>query len=170
MAHTQRSAALSRCKVVDTSISAEERAFQRAKKFFAALPHSHVLGLELLAFADNTAIARLPYKPELMGNPMTGVIHGGAITTLIDQTSGAAVFASLEVPEMVATLDLRIDYLRQAEPGRSVLVRAECYRVTSSVAFVRCQAYHEEGGPLVATSVSSFMRTGSKHNVVVEEQ
>ena len=60
----------------------------------------------------------MPYDAKLVGNPETGVLHGGAITALLDGASGAAVFAALVDIVPIATLDLRIDYLRPAESGR----------------------------------------------------
>jgi uncharacterized protein (TIGR00369 family) len=145
----------------------QSKAFERARSFFRSIPHSGVLGLDLIAFEAQTATARMPYRPELVGNPWNGAIHGGALITLIDQTSGTAVIASLPAPEAVATLDLRIDYLRMAEPGKALLARAECYRITSTIAFVRCHAYYEGDEQPVASSVSSFMRTGQP--VTIEE-
>jgi len=56
----------------------------------------------------------------------------------------------------VATLDLRIDYLRASEPGRAIFGRAECYRLSRSVAFVRGTAYCEEAEPL-AQCAATFM-------------
>ncbi|RFA26167.1 hypothetical protein CAI21_17715 [Alkalilimnicola ehrlichii] len=125
--------------------------------------------MELVDFGNNTAIARLPYSVNLVGNPRSGVLHGGVLTTLIDQTSGTAVFASLPEPEMVATLDLRIDYLRSPQPHKDLFARAECYRITPNIAFVRCEAYHEGDPQAVAASVSSFMRTGSRQGIMVQE-
>ncbi len=138
----------------------------RAQAFFDAIPHSRVLGLELVDFRDNTATARVAYRAELIGNPANGSIHGGVIITLIDQTSGVAVFASLPEPEMVATLDLRIDYLRTPRPGAAVYARAHCHRITAAIAFVRCEVYHDQEAEPVAVSISSFMRTGSKLGVM----
>lgn len=135
--------------------------FRRAKEFFASIPHGAELGLELVAFQDRVATARLPYRPELVGNPWNGMLHGGVLITMIDQVSGTAAACSLPAPEMVATLDLRIDYLRSARAGAALTARAECYRITPSIAFVRCEAYHEGDDMPLATAVSSFMRTGS---------
>lgn len=132
-----------------------------AQEFFAAIPHSTVLGLEVVDCGPGLVVARLPYRPELVGNPYTGQIHGGAIVTLVDQTSGAAAVCGLERPEAVATLDLRIDHLRPARPGEAVLAHAECYRVTRHIAFVRCTVHQGDDTDPVATSMSSFMRSSN---------
>src|SRR4051812_48391874 len=91
------------------------------------VPHNKALGLTLVgAEADPAAVAtmRLQYHPRLIGNPETGVVHGGVITTLMDATCGASVFLKLREPTPIATLDLRIDYLKPATPQRDIFARA----------------------------------------------
>lgn len=129
-------------------------------RFFRSIPHSRRIGLAVAAVGPHTFTARVDYRDELVGNPVTGHLHGGVLTTLIDQTSGAAAFFSRSPPELVATLDLRIDHLRPAEPGRPVHARAECYHLTRHIAFVRCVAFDRDADDPVATSVSAFMRNG----------
>jgi uncharacterized protein (TIGR00369 family) len=107
------------------------------------VPHNRALGIRFVSLAEGKVTLALPYDSKIVGNPDTGVIHGGAITALLDGTCGVAVLAKLDEPISVATLDLRIDYLRPATPGKEVLARAECFRVTKQVAFVRCEAFHE---------------------------
>ncbi len=57
----------------------------------------------------------------------------------------------------IATLDLRIDYMKPATPGKDLLARAECYKLTRNVAFVRGVAYHDDPSDPIATSVATFM-------------
>lgn len=129
-----------------------------ARRFFAMIPHSEVLGLRPVTVGEDFVLAEVAYTEQLVGNPDTGVIHGGVITTLVDQTSGAAVLAALGTPEQVATLDLRIDYLRAAMAGEPVRARARCYKVTSNICFARCVVYQGSESDPVATSMSTFMR------------
>ncbi|MCC5812545.1 MAG: PaaI family thioesterase [Ectothiorhodospiraceae bacterium] len=135
--------------------------YRRAgQRFFSRIPHSVALGLDVVDGGDGWLLSRVRYRDDLIGNPATGHLHSGVLTTLIDQTSGAAaVFSSLP-PEGVATLDLRIDHLRVAEAGVPIHAFAECHRVTRHICFVRCVAYATDRERPVATSVSSFMRTG----------
>jgi uncharacterized protein (TIGR00369 family) len=128
-----------------------------AQGFTAMVPHNRALGMEIVEMARATALFRLPYDPKLVGNPDTGVLHGGAITALLDGASGAAVFAALTDFVPIATLDLRIDYLRPAEAGRAVMARANCYKMTRNVAFTRAVAYHEDPEDPIAHSVGTFM-------------
>jgi uncharacterized protein (TIGR00369 family) len=108
------------------------------------VPHNRALGIRFVSVTEGRVITLgLPYDPKLVGNPATGVIHGGAITAVLDAACGVAVLAKLDEAISVATLDLRIDYLRPATPEKEVLARAECFRITKHVAFVRCEAFHE---------------------------
>lgn len=88
-----------------------------------AVPHNALLGLEVVSAAPGTAVLRLPYREELIGNPETRVLHGGAVTALLDATCGMAVFLRLERFVRIATLDLRIDYLRPALPDAELRAR-----------------------------------------------
>jgi uncharacterized protein (TIGR00369 family) len=121
------------------------------------VPHNRALGIRFVSVAGDVLTLALPYDEKLVGNPLTGVLHGGAITALLDAACGAAVFVKIRRPMPVATLDLRIDYLRPATPAKEVLGRAECFRVTQNVAFVRCQAFHAaHEDELVAVANGTF--------------
>jgi uncharacterized protein (TIGR00369 family) len=122
------------------------------------VPHNHAIGARFVSLTGGRVTMALPYDVKLVGNPLTGVIHGGAITALLDAACGLAVFVRLAEPIPIATLDLRIDYLRPATPNKEVLGRAECFKVTQNVAFVRCEAFHEgDEGSLVAVANGTFI-------------
>ncbi len=120
-------------------------------------PQAQALGIETIAVEQDVAILKTPYKPDLVGDPDTGVIAGGVVTTLLDHACGQAVMAALGEPTSIATLDLRIDYMRPAEPGKDLFCRAHCYKVTRSVAFVRASAYDQDVTDPVATAQAAFM-------------
>jgi uncharacterized protein (TIGR00369 family) len=134
---------------------ARRTAWNRA--FSENVPHNRSLGLVLEELGDRAARFRLPYDLKLVGNPDTGVLHGGAITALLDGCSGAAVFATLPKMQPIATLDLRIDYLRPAEPGKDVVAIATCHHMSKNVAFVRATAFHDDEAHPIATSAGTFM-------------
>ena len=121
------------------------------------IPHNKALGLRMTELERARATFVLPYDAKLIGNPDTGVLHGGAITALLDACSGASVFAALAEWSSIATLDLRIDYLRAGEPGKAITARAHCYRLTRNVAFTRAVAFHEDEADPIATSMGTFM-------------
>jgi uncharacterized protein (TIGR00369 family) len=121
------------------------------------IPHCRRLGMEVVEIAAGTATVRLPYREELVGDPARGVVFGGAITTLLDHAGGLAVACSLSELKAIATLDLRIDYLRAADPGCDLVGRAQCYKVTSHVAFVRASAWERGPHDPFASCVGTFM-------------
>jgi uncharacterized protein (TIGR00369 family) len=125
--------------------------------FAANVPHNAALGLEFVAAAKDGVEVRLPWSPELVGNPDTGVLHGGAVTSLVDATCGAAVFLAIVPPRPIATLDLRIDHLRQAEPRVDLWCRATCERITTHIAFVRAVAHQGDPANPVAMVAATFM-------------
>src|SRR6185369_7024719 len=94
-----------------------------------------------------------------------GLLHGGAVTTLLDAAGGAAVYVKLGEAGPIATLDLRIDYLKPAAGRRDVLARAECIKLTRNVAFVRMTAYHDDPSDPIALGAASFM-LGTKGQTV----
>jgi len=97
-----------------------------------------------------------PWKERLVGDPDTGVIHGGVLTSFLDNLSGMAASSSLEKARFVSTLDLRIDYMRPAEPHREILGEAECYHITRNVCFTHAWAYHESRDKVIATAAGAF--------------
>ena len=104
-------------------------------------PHCRAIGIQVVSYGEGEATVRLPYREELVGDPVRKVVFGGVITTLLDHASGIAVFTRLREYRPVATLDLRIDYLRAAEPGCDLVGRVECYKIGGQVAFVRGTAW-----------------------------
>jgi uncharacterized protein (TIGR00369 family) len=126
--------------------------------FTEAVPHNHALGLRLTQVGALDATVVMPYSELLVGNPETGVIAGGAVTTLIDAASGTAVLARLGTFAPIVTLDLRIDYLRPANPRLELTAHAECYKVTRLVAFVRALVHQGDPSLPVASSQGTFMR------------
>ncbi|HPF24072.1 MAG: PaaI family thioesterase [Hyphomonas sp.] len=97
-----------------------------------------------------------PWKERLIGDPDTGVIHGGVLTAFLDNLSGMAASSSLDKARFVSTLDLRIDYMRPAEPRREILGEAECYHITRNVCFTHAWAYHESREKVIATAAGAF--------------
>ena len=121
------------------------------------IPHCKRLGMEVVRVAQREATVRLPYREELVGDPVRKVVFGGVITTLLDHASGMAVMCSLPELIAIATLDLRIDYLRAAEPGCDLVGRAECYKLGAQVAFVRGTAWDRSPDEPFASMLATMM-------------
>ena len=127
-----------------------------ARDFIQAIPHARALGMQLEEIGDGSAEIRMPYDPRFVGDPQTGVIHGGAVSALMDTCCGAAVMSHPDLPSVTATIDLRIDYMRPATPGQTIRTRATCYHLTRSVAFVRAVAMDNDADNPVATATGAF--------------
>lgn len=128
--------------------------------FAPAIPHCRDLGLSIETLDARGALGRLPYRPDWLGDPQRGIVHTGIITTLVDTVSGLAAVGASGAFEVVATLDLRMDFLRPARAGADLLSFAECYRLTRSIAFVRARAWQEREDEPVAVAQVTFMRSG----------
>lgn len=127
-----------------------------AGQFIQALPHARMLGLELRDIGEGYAVIQMPYDKRLIGDPKTGVVHGGAVSAMMDTCCGAAVMSHPSSPGGTATIDLRIDYMRAATPGQAITTTARCYHMTRSVAFVRAEAMDEDSDRPVAMATGSF--------------
>lgn len=131
----------------------------RVTRFIDTLNQARELGLSVTGAEKGCLTLCMPYSDRIIGNPETGVIHGGAITTLMDTASGSVILCALDDFELCPTLDLRVDYMRPAEPNKPVYARAETYKVTRNIIFTRCEAF-QEGGETIANCVGTFMRIG----------
>jgi uncharacterized protein (TIGR00369 family) len=129
----------------------------------SGLPQARELGLRVSRASEGVAILSAPWDERLVGDPDTGVVHGGVVTTLLDTCCGVAVLCAPEKPLSTATLDLRIDYMRPAAPGAAITARAECHRFARRIAFVRATAWDVADADPVASAAGAFMieRAGS---------
>jgi len=127
------------------------------ERFAEAIPYNRALGLQIESIAPDRVFARLPWRENLVGHPETRILHGGAISASMDAICGASVFVALKQAMRIATLDLRIDYLRPAAPDEDVICEATCYRITEKVAFTRGLAHQGDPADAVAAVAGTFM-------------
>ena len=121
--------------------------------------HGGLLGLGFHASGADWVELQLPYRPELVGDPASGVLASGPILTMMDMATSLAVWTRRGAFRPHATLDLRIDYLRPATPGKTVFGRGECYRITRLISFVRGQAHDGDPADPLAHVAGTFMLT-----------
>jgi uncharacterized protein (TIGR00369 family) len=120
-------------------------------------PHAQALGMTLVSVEKGRGIMTTPWRDDLVGDPETQVIASGVVTALLDHTCGLAINSAGEVPMPIATLDLRIDYMRPAKPRTGLTCEAHAYRMTRSIGFVRAEAWDEDRSDPVATAQAAFM-------------
>ncbi len=122
--------------------------------------HGGILGIGYRAHGPDWAELDLPWKPELVGDEASGVLASGPIVALMDMATSVAVWMKRGGFVPHATLDLRVDYLRPARSGETVIGRGECYRLTRAIAFVRGIAHDGDPDDPVAHVAGTFMSTG----------
>jgi len=128
--------------------------------------YGYISGLRLNRVAPGEAWSSLPYRPVFVGYTETGVLHGGVVTAMLDESCGMAVQLALDGTRAIATLDLRIDYQKPATPGLDIKAHSFCYRVTRSIAFVRSTAYQESEDDPVATATACFVIGANRTNML----
>jgi len=130
-----------------------ERFFEVAR----SVGHGKALGLEYRASGPNWMELGLPWREGLVGMPETGVLASGAIVSLIDTASGGSVWMALGFFVPIVTLDLRLDYMRPAVKGETVIARCECVKLTRQIAFIRGIAHGGDPERAIAHSAATFM-------------
>ncbi len=129
-------------------------------KFFALarkVGHGQALGLEFRASGENWIELALPWKEQLVGVTETGILASGAIVSLLDTCGGASVWQTLGKFQPAVTIDLRLDYLRPALKGETVIARCKVDKMTRQIAFVSGVAHTGDDGRPVARAVGTFM-------------
>ena len=142
-----------------------EKLWEVAPALVEGTPHARELGMKFVAIDKGLATLSLPYNVELIGDPRSRVIAGGAVTTVLDQACGLAAIAGFDGFAQLATLSLRIDYQRSAVPGETIIAEAVCYKTTRHVAFIRATAHDGDADDPIATAQAAFMLTGPLYKV-----
>ncbi|MDE2561880.1 MAG: PaaI family thioesterase [Sphingomonadales bacterium] len=119
--------------------------------------HSGFIGMEYSAHGEDWAELGLPWREDLVGMPETGVLASGPIISLLDNATSMAVWIRRGKFLPQVTLDLRIDYLRAATPGKRVFARGECYQIKKSMAFVRGIAHEGDLDDPIAHAAGIFI-------------
>ena len=126
----------------------------RIGKALDSVPYAHFLGLELDEVSSGTATLGLNLRKELMQNH--GVVHGGAIASLIDSATAFAIISLLAPKEKVTTVDLTISYLRPLTRGRITAV-AKVVRAGRRLLVVSAEVM-DNNGKLAATALSTYIK------------
>jgi uncharacterized protein (TIGR00369 family) len=130
----------------------------RAQRAFAAVPYAKFLGLQLGEIRQGEVSIHLDIRDELKQNQ--GVVHGGAIASLIDTAAAFAVLTQIDPVERVSTTDLTIHYLRPALTSRLVAT-ARVIRGGRRL-FVLSVEVHDNTGALIATAVTTYIKIENK--------
>lgn len=132
---------------------------ERFTAFAGRVGHGGALGIHYVGHGADWVELGLDHQEKLVGLTQSGVMASGPIISLMDMATSMAVWVKKGRFRPQATLDMRIDYLRPAVPGRRIVGRGECYRVTRSVGFVRGAAHDGDPADPVANVTATFMIT-----------
>ncbi|MDM4771606.1 MULTISPECIES: PaaI family thioesterase [Solimonas] len=129
-----------------------------ARFFCERVPHSRDLGMAILPTEGPQACMRLVPQAHFLDEPGESICSS-VLYSLADSAAGLAVFAATRTLTPIATLDLRMNYLRPAPCDHALVVDARCEAVTDDVAFVRCLVHAEGSREQLATGDATFMRS-----------
>jgi uncharacterized protein (TIGR00369 family) len=127
---------------------------RRIQKAVGTVPFAKLLGIELDDISSGTATLGLKIREELTQNH--GVVHGGAIASLIDTATAFAIISLLAPRERVTTVDLTISYVRPLTDGRITAV-AKVLRAGRRLFVVSAEVFDKEG-KLATTALSTYIK------------
>ena len=134
----------------DAEISSDELA--RLREAFARVPYARLLGLEFVGAERGTARFAVDVREEL--TRMGGILHGGAIVSLLDSAAAFAVLTLLEPGTNTVTVDFTVHFLRPVSAGR-IEASARVLRRGRRVAIL-CVEATDQNGVLVATATTTY--------------
>jgi uncharacterized protein (TIGR00369 family) len=116
-------------------------------------PAAITLGWELVAVDPDAGTIEVAFAvPDAFLNPV-GVIQGGFLAAMLDDTLGPALVATLGPGEFAPTTDLHVQFLRPARPGR-LLGRGRIVRRGTDIGFLAGELV-DESGSVVATATAT---------------
>ncbi|HSD45228.1 MAG TPA: PaaI family thioesterase [Pyrinomonadaceae bacterium] len=127
---------------------------RRVERMREAVPFLKLLGIEVESVGPGTATLVLPVREELTRND--GIIHGGAVASVIDSAFAFAIIPLLAENERTVTVDLTIHYLRPLSGGASRTI-ARVVRAGRRVITVSAELF-DENDKLAATALSTYLR------------
>jgi acyl-CoA thioesterase len=136
----------------ETQLTAAQ--LKRIHKALESVPYAKLLGLELEEIGMGTATLVLPVNKKLTQNH--GVVHGGAVASLIDTAMAFAIIPLLAPQERVTTVDLTISYLRPVTKGR-MRAFAKVIRAGRRLTVVSAEVFNDQQ-TLTATALSTYIK------------
>jgi len=110
----------------------------------AFIPFNAFLGVRVARASSALVVMEIPFRPELVGDPMRPALHGGVLSALADTCGGAAVWVAIDSPTArVSTIDLRIDYLRPARL-ETLVAEARIVRLGNRVGVADMRLYNAD--------------------------
>lgn len=112
------------------------------KLFDELIPFNRVLGIQTQSVERGRVLLKIPFRDELIGDPMRYALHGGVLSAMIDTAGGGAVWTKIEPHDRVSTIDLRVDYLRKGL-AEAIFCEAKVVRIGNRVGVATATCWHE---------------------------
>lgn len=143
----------------DAVRSSREGPFWDAIEGRAKMPAAAaLLGWELMAIDPEAGTIEVSFQAtERFLNPV-GHVQGGFLAAMLDDTLGPALVATLGPDQFAPTLDLHVQFLRSARPGR-LIGRGRVVRKGSQVAFLAGELLDDRGEVLACATATAQIRT-----------
>jgi uncharacterized protein (TIGR00369 family) len=125
-------------------------------EFLKHSPFVRHLGMELREIEDDRAVLSLPFSEEVV--TIGDVVHGGAVSTLVDTAAMAASWSAIEVegePPKGTTVGLSVDFLAAAR-AQELNAEAIVLRRGSTLCFCEIKVHGAADGKLVATGLVTY--------------
>lgn len=135
---------------------------------FNTAPFNVLLGLRIEGIAPDRCTARFDMRPDLVGNTVHGILHGGVTSAVLDTIGGATAtvgawqrMADLDPHERLVrmgklgTLDMRVDYLK---PGRGdwFVASGTILRAGNKVMVTRMELHNHEQA-LIGAATGTYL-------------
>lgn len=128
-------------------------------------PIYHLTGLRLTEAAEGTATVELPCSKWL--STSAGTIQGGFTAMLAESAMGAAAFSTVEAGTAIASLDLKMNYLRPVFPdGEAIVAKARILHRGRTLAIVSVEITNAEGKQVALATGSSMYLPGRPANLI----
>ncbi len=131
-------------------LSAEE--VERLREVFSRIPYVRLLGAEFVSAERGAASFAVDVREEL--TRMGGILHGGAVFSLLDTAAACAVHTVIGEAARTVTVDFTIHFLRPFGSGR-LHARARVLRAGRRIVFLTAEAT-DQTGVLVATATTTY--------------
>ena len=127
---------------------------KRIHHALTTVPFAKLMGIKLEGVEAGQATLSFKVRRELKQNH--GVVHGGAIASLIDTAMAFAVLSVLPLDERATTVDLTISYLRPLSKGNARAV-ARVVRAGRRLIVVSADVF-DDSETIVSTALSTYIK------------
>jgi uncharacterized protein (TIGR00369 family) len=114
------------------------------------------MSMKFVSTEGNRVVLDMPFQEKHATAYQNGSLHPGALAAALDSACGFVVLLSLEVPQAIATINLRIDHIHAAPIGKDVRIEAECYQQTGEFAYVSAFASSLDGKTRLCSALGIF--------------